>query len=86
MNKKFVIKLLSGTSDHNIRFDDLRKFLLTLNFFERIKGSHHIFTREDIEEIINLQQLSDGTSKSYQIKQVRKVFLKYKLMEEVRDV
>jgi hypothetical protein len=47
-------------------------------FDERIRSSHHIFTRDDIAEIVNLQPL--GTqAKPYQVKQVRGVIVKYKL-------
>jgi len=39
---------------------------------------HHIFYKEGIEEILNLQP--DGAkAKPYQVKQVRGVILKYKL-------
>jgi predicted RNase H-like HicB family nuclease len=49
-----------------------------LGFVERIKGSHHIFIREGVEEILNLQPLG-SKSKAYQVKQVRGVILKYRL-------
>lgn len=52
MNKKIVNKILSGISDKNIRFDDLRKLLLTLNFIERIKGDHHILSRLDVKKLL----------------------------------
>jgi len=55
---KVLQAILSGRSDQNIRFSDLRKILDTLGFAERIKGSHHIFTRENVDEIINLQPLA----------------------------
>ena len=32
-----------------------------------------------VEEILNLQPLRDGKAKSYQVKQVREVILKYRL-------
>jgi len=81
---KILDKVLSGTSDKNIRFQDLRKLILRYGFSERIRGDHYIFTRENIFEIINLQPLKDGKAKPYQVKQVRNLFLKYKfhLMEE----
>jgi hypothetical protein len=49
-----------------------------LGFDERIRGSHHIFTRAGIEEILNLQP-KQGTAKTYQIKHIRNLILKYKL-------
>jgi predicted RNA binding protein YcfA (HicA-like mRNA interferase family) len=50
-----LLRVLRGSSDANIRFDELRALLLRLGFMERIKGSHHIFTREGVAEILNLQ-------------------------------
>lgn len=76
--EKLLIKILSGTKDKDIDFNELCKVLKTLGFEERIKGSHHIFYKEGIEEILNVQ--SDGAkAKPYQVKQVRGVILKYKL-------
>jgi len=51
----------------------------TLNFQERIKGDHHIFTRDDVLEIVNIQPLNSGKAKAYQVKQIRNIILKYKL-------
>jgi hypothetical protein len=47
-----------------------------LGFDERIKGDHHIFIKDDVEEILSLQP-KDGKGKPYQVKQVRDVILKY---------
>jgi len=58
----------------------LKKF----GFDERIKGNHHIFTKEGIEEILNLQP-KRSKSKPYQVKQVRNLILKYKLRLEEED-
>jgi hypothetical protein len=52
---KTLDAVLRGTSDANIRFLDLCDVLQRLDFAERIRGSHHIFMREGIEEILNLQ-------------------------------
>jgi predicted RNA binding protein YcfA (HicA-like mRNA interferase family) len=82
MDKKTLDKILSGLADKNVRFQDLRKLLKDIGFSERIKGDHHIFYREGIEEIINLQPLKDGKAKAYQVKQVRVIILKYKFHEE----
>jgi hypothetical protein len=48
-----------------------------------IKGDHHIFYKEGVEEIVNLQPLSDGKAKAYQVKQVRVIIFKYKLHKGV---
>lgn len=77
--EKLLQKVLSGNSDKNIDFEDLRKLVLALAFKERIKGSHYIYFKEGMEEIINLQSLH-GKAKSYQVKQVRLIIIKYKLV------
>jgi predicted RNA binding protein YcfA (HicA-like mRNA interferase family) len=71
-------RLLRGTSDAGISFDELCRCLRHLGFVERVRGIHHIFTRSDIEEIINLQP-KGGKAKVYQVKQVRNVILRYRL-------
>ena len=52
---RLVGRVLSGRSDANIRFTDLLALLRRLGFDERTRGSHHIFTRDDLDEIVNLQ-------------------------------
>lgn len=75
---KIENQILQGRSDANIYFDDLRYLLARYGFDERIKGSHHIFTKKGIEEIINIQPIG-SKAKAYQVKQVRNLILKYKL-------
>ena len=71
-------RILSGHSDANIRFDDLRLFLLRLGFAERVKGSHNNVRKEGILERMNIQR--DGShAKPYQVRQVRQVIVKYRL-------
>ncbi len=53
--EKLLFKILLGQSDANIPFEGLRNLLLRLGFDERIRGDHHIFTKEGVEEILNLQ-------------------------------
>ncbi len=75
--KRLLAQILSGRADVNIRFSELCHLLKDLEFRERVKGSHHIFVKDGVEEIINLQ--SDGNkAKPYQVKQVRGLILKYK--------
>jgi predicted RNA binding protein YcfA (HicA-like mRNA interferase family) len=77
--EKLIQKVLSGSSDRNIDFTELCGLLETLGFDNRIKGSHHIYYKEEIPEIINLQP--DGKkAKAYQVKQVRELLIKYKLI------
>ena len=79
-HEKLFEQVLSGKSDANIRFEDLRQLLLNLGFEERIKGSHHSFRKEGIEEKPNLQR--DGNkAKTYEVRQVRNILQKYRLGE-----
>jgi len=77
--EKFVQKILSAQSDKNIEFEELRKLMLSLGFHERIKGSHHVHYKDGIEEIINLQA-KQHKAKPYQLKQVRALIIKHKLI------
>jgi predicted RNA binding protein YcfA (HicA-like mRNA interferase family) len=79
-SEKTLDQILRGTSDANIPFSAMRRLLAKLGFVERIRGSHHIFTRTGVEEILNLQPKS-AKCKPYQVKQVRSVILRYKLAE-----
>ena len=77
-HEKLLVQILRGTSDANISFEGLCRLLCHLGFTERISGSHHIFTSEGMEEILNLQPLG-SKAKAYQVKQVRGVILRYRL-------
>ena len=84
--KNILKNILSTLSDKNIKFSDLRKLILDLGFSERIKGSHHIFFKKNINEIINLQSLKNGKAKAYQVRQVRNIIIKYELHKEEKNV
>lgn len=83
-NEKLLERILRGTSDANIPFERLRNVLQGLGFVERIRGSHFIFAKEGVEEILNLQPIGVH-AKPYQVKQVRMVILKYKLAGGSRE-
>jgi hypothetical protein len=76
--EKLYEYILMRRSDVNVPFDDLCGLLKQLGFDERIKGGHHIFTMDGVEEILNLQP-RDGKAKPYQVKQVRDAILKYQI-------
>ncbi len=75
--EKLLLSVLLGTKDKSIPFNDLCKLLAELGFECRRKGSHHIFHRDGIEEIINIQPDGNG-AKPYQVRQVRNIILKYR--------
>jgi hypothetical protein len=78
---KLITRVLSGKSDTGIGFDELCALLKRLGSQHRTRGDHHIFYRDAVQEIINIQP-KDGNAKPYQVKQVRNLLLKYKLGEE----
>jgi hypothetical protein len=86
MGKDTLDKILSGLSDKNIRFEEMKRFIASFGFDCRIKDDHHIFSKEGIAEIINFQPFKDGKAKPYQVKQVRNLILKYKLHKGAKNV
>lgn len=84
MTTGLLFQVLRGTADANIPFDRLCSLLRRLGFDERTRGSHHIFTRPGVVEILNLQPKA-GKAKPYQVRQVRTVILKYRLIGEADE-
>ena len=75
---RILYRVLGGTSDANISFNDLWQLLRRPGFEERTRGSHHVFRMPGVAERLNLQR--DGSeAKPYQVRQVRAVVLKYRL-------
>lgn len=83
--EKLLLSILSGTRDKSILFADLRAILDRLGFQCRIKGDHFIYTKDGVEEIINIQPVGNQ-AKPYQVKQVRNVILKYQLGGDIHEV
>ncbi len=83
--EKILLKILRGTSDNNIPFEQLFQLLTNMGFNQRIRGSHHIFTKDGVEEILSIQP-KGGTAKTYQVKQVREIILKYRLGDSDNEV
>lgn len=77
-HEKILSRIVEGRSDANISFSDLRRLLTRLGFEERTRGSHHVFRKERMEELINIQR-EGNKAKPYQVRQVRTIILKYRL-------
>jgi len=80
-HEKLLEKILRGTSDANIPFPGVCQLLKKFGFDERTRGDHHIFAKDGVEEILNLQPIG-SKAKPYQVKQVRNLILQYKLKLE----
>ena len=77
-HKKLLEYILMRQGDSNVSFTALCNLLSVLCFEERIKGDHHIFTKDGVDEIINLQP-KGGKAKPYQVKQIRNVIIRYNM-------
>ena len=82
--EKLLLKVLRRVSDSNISFDQICQLLVNLGFEQRIRGSHHIFAKDRVDEIINIQP-KGSQAKAYQVKQIREIILKYKLGRKGND-
>jgi len=82
--EKLLDKILRGSSDTNIPFEDLCQLLHRLGFEERISGSHHNFRKAGVEAKINLQE-DKSKAKAYQVKQVRSILVDNNLVPEENE-
>jgi hypothetical protein len=74
--KKTLVKVMAGTADANIRYNDLCTLLNRLGYTaSQGSGSHRVF-RFQGRDLINLQD-AGGMAKSYQVRQVRDQLTKY---------
>ncbi|MBW1800652.1 MAG: type II toxin-antitoxin system HicA family toxin [Deltaproteobacteria bacterium] len=81
MNRRKLLKKIIGGSK-NIRFTDMVNLVRGFGFeLSRTEGSHHIFSRYDIPELVNLQNVK-GQTKPYQVRQLLKLVEKHNLKLE----
>ena len=76
--EKLIERIMCAKSDAAVPFNELCELLHALGFVERVRGSHHIFTRNDVAEILNLQP-KGSMAKAYQVKQIRSLLTRYRL-------
>ena len=77
-SERLLARIFGGSPMPTFRFGRLCRLLEGLGFSCRVRGDHHIVTRDEVEEILNLQPKS-GKSRVYQVKHFRAVILKYRL-------
>ncbi len=75
---KLLDRVLKGTSDANIEFEELCNLLEHLGFERRSRGSHNVFRKSGLMEKPNLQSCGH-LAKPYQVRQVRDIIVKHKL-------
>ena len=66
----------------NVRFDKICNIATAFGFkYRGGKGSHRIYVRGGVEEMLNFQDVS-GKAKPYKVKQFIKIIEKYNLTED----
>ena len=80
--EKLLQKIVQGTADANIPFEELCQLLKRLGFEERVRGGNHIFRRDGIQEKPNLQK--DGNkANADQVRQIRDIIIEYNLGDKM---
>jgi len=78
--QKLLMKIL--TNPKNVKFNEFVSLVEAFGCrLSRTRGSHHIFTHRDIDELINLQNVH-GQAKPYQVRQFLELVEKYNLRLE----
>lgn len=76
-SRKLLQKALSSPA--NLRFDEACALARAFGFhLSRVSGSHHIFVRQGVRELLNLQEVG-GKAKPYQVKQLLDLVERYNL-------
>ena len=77
-SRRLCARILRGEVG-NVAFGDLVQLLLDLDFRESSgRGSHRVFTRAGVIELVNLQ-VEKGDAKLYQVRQVANLIRQYNL-------
>ncbi len=81
MDKREIYQKLKR-NPADVRFEEICKTAELFGFrFRGGKGSHRIFVRAEVREMLNFQEVK-GKAKPYQVKQFIRVIEKYNLLEE----
>src|SRR5579863_2629491 len=62
--EKVFQQVLRGDADANVPFQGMRRLLQQLGFEERVRGSHHIFTKQGVPEILTCNQKDQSASRT----------------------
>jgi predicted RNA binding protein YcfA (HicA-like mRNA interferase family) len=67
------------SSPAHLRFEEACALARAFGFhLSRVSGSHHIFARQGVRELVNLQEVG-GKAKPYQVKQLLDLVERYNL-------
>ncbi len=81
MNPRKLLNKALASAD-NLRFEEACALARAFGFhLSRVRGSHHIYAREDVPELLNLQEVK-GKAKPYQVRQLLGLVERYNLLLE----
>ena len=81
MNKRKLLEKIYN-NNKNVKFNDLVVLVKAFGFsLIRIKGSHHIYARDDVYDLVNIQNFN-GEAKPYQVTQFLNIIEKFNLILE----
>ena len=79
VNSRRLLARLARGDLRNVAFDDACRLLGDLGFAQlRVRGSHQVFGRPEVPELINLQDVG-GQAKPYQLRQLVRLIERYDL-------
>ena len=80
MSKREKLISKAKRTPKGLRYDEACKLAEIIGFEHTGgSGSHKVYTRDDIQEIINIQEGRDGMAKAYQVKQILEIMEEYNL-------
>jgi predicted RNA binding protein YcfA (HicA-like mRNA interferase family) len=75
--RKLLARIIN--SPRSVRFEDAVALIEAFGFHQsRVRGSHHLFVRPGIPELVNLQEVK-GEAKPYQLRQFLKIVERHNL-------
>ncbi len=73
-------------SQTNVRFSDLARLVEAFGFvLDRQRGSHHVYTHDSVQRVLNLQPDEHDKAKPYQVREFLRMVQRHELrMEDER--
>jgi predicted RNA binding protein YcfA (HicA-like mRNA interferase family) len=86
MKRRKLLERLASGALRNVGFEEFTGLVCAFGFsLAHRAGSHHIYARNGVQELLNLQNV-EGQVKPYQIRQFLRLVEKYNLeLEEDRE-
>lgn len=85
MNRRKLLKRLAAGNLQNVAYSDFIHLMEGFGFrILRVTGSHHIYGRPDVNELVNVQNVK-GQVKPYQIRQFLRLVEWYNIIMEEEE-